>query len=79
MDDFLFGGYTSGVLSILQHELIENWGLNEVDMNSTVWQFLCATGVCDPLVRIPAVIQNGTDGVFRFAPLKYKNGTTHNE
>ena len=78
MDDFLFGGYESGALSILQHELIENWGLN--DANSITMQQVCAIlGICDPLIHIPAVIQNGTDGVFRFAPLKYKNGTTHNE
>ena len=78
MDDFLFGGYSSGVLSILQHELIEEWGLN--DVNSTTSQMVCLLlGLCVPLVRIPAVIQNGTDGVFRFAPLKYKDDTTHNE
>ena len=79
MDDFLFGGYNSGVLRILQHELIENWGLDEVDPESEVWKFLMPFGITDPLVQIPAVIQNGTDGGFRFAPLKYKNGTTHNE
>ena len=62
----------------MQKELIENFGLD--DPNSANMEALKVLfGWEYPLVRKPYVIQPGTDGVFRFAALNTKNGTTHNE
>ena len=58
--------------------MIESFGLD--NLNSKNMKRLKTIFDWDyPLVRKPYVIQNGTDGVFRFAALNTKNGTTHNE
>ena len=77
VDDFLFQGYSSGATKLLQKQLIENWGLD--DINSPSYDYLKIFGWNYTLVRKPYVLQNGTDGVFRFAALNTKNSTTHNE
>ena len=78
VDDFLFKGYKSGVLHLLQEQMIEKWGLN--DTESIQMKLLNKVfGWNYPLVRLPSVIQPGEDGEFRFAALNSKNGTSHNE
>jgi len=78
VDDFLFNGYKSGAIRIVQQQMIESWGLD--DPNSFFSGFIHDIfGFDYPLVRKPYVLQNGTDGEFRFAALNTKSGTTHNE
>lgn len=77
MDDFLFSGYESGAISIVKHEMMENWGLN--DTTSQNMQIIKSLyGFEYPLVRPPYVLQE-VDGEFRFAALNTKSNTTHNE
>ena len=83
MDEFLFGGYKSGSLKILQDKLIGLWNLDEAPQpdcdSSELSCYLCSCGFCYPAVRKPSVIQVGDDGEFRFAALNTKSDTTHNE
>jgi len=78
VDDFLFQGYESGAVKIMQEQLIGNWSLDDPNSPS-IKNLTDLFGWTYPLVRKPYVVQNGTDGVFRFAALNTKNGTNHNE
>lgn len=86
VDDFLFQGYHSGAIQIMQQELIGRWGLDDPTSDVYVDPFspLALFNWTYPLIRKPYVLQwsnetNGVNETLSFAALNTKNDTINNE